>query len=107
MKTAVKNKSNEPKSVIAVKIIAVKPAAGPETLMCDWLKKPTTMPPTIPDIIPENKGAPEAIAMPKHKGKATKKTTNPEAKSTFRLAKKLLLLVIILLNKLHTKNTVY
>jgi hypothetical protein len=32
-KTAVKKISKAPKSVIAVKIIAVKPAAGPETLM--------------------------------------------------------------------------
>jgi hypothetical protein len=41
--------------VIAVNIIAVKPAAGPETLRCDLLKYPTTIPPIIPEIIPENK----------------------------------------------------
>jgi hypothetical protein len=28
------------------------------------------MPPTIPEMIPENNGAPEAKAIPRHKGKA-------------------------------------
>ena len=32
-------------------------------------------PPTIPVIKPANKGAPDANAIPKHKGNATKKTT--------------------------------
>ena len=45
------------------------------------------MPPIIPEIMPENKGAPEAIAIPKHKGTATKKTTKPDAKSALRFAK--------------------
>jgi hypothetical protein len=40
---------------IAVNIIAVRPAAGPETLNCEVLKYPTTIPPIIPEIIPENK----------------------------------------------------
>ncbi|GEM56429.1 hypothetical protein FB1_26500 [Flavobacterium branchiophilum NBRC 15030 = ATCC 35035] len=44
----------------------------------------------IPDNIPENKGAPEAIAIPKHNGSATKKTTKPDAKSAFSVEKKLL-----------------
>jgi hypothetical protein len=86
---------NPPKSVIALKIIAVNPAAGPETLRWDWLKKPTAIPPTIPEIIPENKGAPLASAMPKHKGSATKKTTKPEAKSDLRVFKRLIFFVII------------
>jgi hypothetical protein len=59
------------------------------------LKKPTTIPPITPEIIPENKGAPEAIAIPKHKGRATKNTTKPDAKSDLRLAKRLIFLVII------------
>jgi hypothetical protein len=33
--------------------------------------------------------------MPKHNGSATKKTTRPEAKSDLRLAKRLIILVII------------
>lgn len=32
----------------------------------------------IPEIIPANGGAPEPKAIPKHNGKATKKTTKPE-----------------------------
>jgi len=39
------------------------------------------MPPMTPEIMPEIKGAPEASAMPKHKGKAIRKTTKPESKS--------------------------
>lgn len=88
MKTAVRKTSKEPKDKIAESTIAVSPAAGPETLMCELDKYPTTIPPTIPAMIPENNGAPEAIAIPKHNGRATKNTTNPEGKSYFRLAKK-------------------
>ena len=95
IKTAVKKMSKAPKSVIAVNTIAVKPAAGPDTLRCDLLKYPTTIPPIIPEIIPENNGAPEAIAMPKHNGSATKKTTKPDAKSDLMLAKRLIFPVII------------
>jgi len=86
-KTAVRKTSKEPNVKIAESTMAVSPAAGPETLMWEFDKYPTTIPPIIPDIIPENKGAPEAIAIPKHKGKATKKTTKPEEKSYFKLAK--------------------
>ncbi len=95
IKTAVRKTSKAPKSVIAVNTIAVKPAAGPETLRFEVLKYPTTMPPTIPDMIPENNGAPEAIAIPKHKGSATRKTTKPDAKSDLRLAKRLIFFVIL------------
>jgi hypothetical protein len=63
------------------KTITVRPAAGPETLNADPLANATTTPPIIPAIIPENKGAPDASAIPKHKGKATKKTTIPGSKS--------------------------
>ena len=54
IKTEVRNTSKAPRSVIAVSTIAVKPAAGPETLMWDLLISPTTIPPTTPEIIPEN-----------------------------------------------------
>lgn len=94
MNTAVKKISKAPNSVIAESTIAVNPAAGPETLRWEVLKKPITIPPTIPEIIPENNGAPEAIAIPKHKGSATKKTTKPEAKSDLRLAKRFEFFVI-------------
>ena len=59
---------------MALKTITAKPAAGPLTPNGDPLINPTTIPPTIPAIIPENNGAPDANAIPKHKGTATKKT---------------------------------
>lgn len=96
IKTAVKKTSKAPKSVIAVKTIAVNPAAGPETLIRELLKYPTIIPPTTPEIIPENKGAPEAIAIPKHKGNATKKTTKPDAKSDLRFVKRFIFFIMIL-----------
>lgn len=80
---AVRNSSNAPKSVIAVKTIAVKPAAGPETDMFELLINPTTNPPTIPAITPDNGGAPDANAIPKHNGSATKNTTSPDGKFSF------------------------
>lgn len=80
IKPAHRNSSNEPSSVIAARIIAAKPAAGPETLMCEVLSEPITMPPTMPANTPDNGGAPEASAMPRHNGRATRKTTSPEAK---------------------------
>ncbi len=42
------------------------------------------MPPIMPEIKPENKGAPDANAMPKHKGNAIKKTTKPEDRSALK-----------------------
>ncbi len=72
--------SNAPKSVMAVKTMAVNPAAGPDTEILELLMVPTTSPPTIPAIIPDNGGAPDANAIPKHKGSATKNTTRPEGK---------------------------
>ena len=73
--TASKNASYTCNFKMATATIAVKPAAGPETLSCDPLNRPTTLPPTTPAIIPENKGAPDAKAMPKQSGSATSNTT--------------------------------
>jgi len=42
------------------------------------------MPQIIPVHKPANHGAPEASAMPKHKGKATRKTTILAGKSYFK-----------------------
>ena len=70
---------------MAVNTIAAKPAAGPLTPIWEPLRAPTTIPPIIPAINPENKGAPLAKAMPRHKGKATKNTTILAAKSFFKL----------------------
>ena len=61
--------------------MAVKPAAGPETLVCEPLNAPTTTPPTIPATSPEKSGAPDANAIPKHNGSATKKTMTPDIES--------------------------
>src|SRR5688500_16262266 len=66
----------------------VRAAAGPLTLVCDLLKIPATIPPIIPLIKPENAGAPEAIAIPIHKGTATRKTTSPDKASFLRVGKK-------------------
>ena len=61
--------------------MAVKPAAGPETLVCDPLKIPTTSPPTIPEIKPAMGSASDAMAMPRQSGSATRKTIVPDKKS--------------------------
>ena len=57
--------------------MTVRPAAGPLTPRAEWLTRGTRMPPIMPAINPENNGAPEAIAMPKQRGTATKNTTTP------------------------------
>ena len=53
--------------------MAVSPAAGPDTLTCDPLRPPNHEAPMMPASIPENNGAPDAMAMPRHRGNATKK----------------------------------
>ena len=61
--------------------IAASPAAGPLTLMCEPLSAPTTMPPMIPEMTPEMMGAPEASAIPRQSGIATRNTTRPAMRS--------------------------
>src|SRR5690606_13142818 len=56
----------------------------PLTLSCEPLKEEMTIPPIIPVNIPENSGAPEASAIPRHNGKATRKTTTLAGKSCFK-----------------------
>ena len=58
-------------------MIATRPAAGPETLIGDREIAPVTMPPIAPATSPKIGGTPLALAMPKHRGRATKKTTRP------------------------------
>ena len=70
--------------MIAPAEIAVRPAAGPLTLKCDLLIKPTTIPPMIPEIRPEYNGAPDAKEIPRQRGKATKKTVMLALKSCLR-----------------------
>ena len=64
--------------------MVASPAAGPLTLTCDPESKLTTIPPTIPARIPENRGDPEPKAMPRHSGRATRNTTVPAGPSYFR-----------------------
>jgi len=73
---------------MAPALIAVRPAAGPATLKCDLLIRPMTMPPIIPEIRPEYKGAPDAKEIPRQRGKATKKTVMLALKSCLRNDKK-------------------
>jgi hypothetical protein len=68
---------------MAFKTMTASPAAGPLTPNGDPLAIPTTIPPIIPAIIPEKSGAPEARAMPRQSGRATKKTTILAGKSLF------------------------
>ncbi len=94
MTTANKNVSNGVVSS-AVKIITARPAAGPLTPCVDLLIAPTSVPPTIPAIRPENRGAPLANAMPRQSGKATKSTTMLDGKSRFIVENKDAFLFII------------
>lgn len=87
-KTLSRNTWNEPSVAIAVKTMAVSPAAGPDTLMLELLIKPTIIPPITPAIMPANGGAFEASAIPRQRGNATKNTTSPDGKSDLRLLKK-------------------
>ena len=82
--TAARNGSN-PSCSMARSTITARPAAGPETPSGDPLRRPTTMPPTIPATRPENGGAPLARAMPRQSGTATKKTTMPAGRSWRRV----------------------
>ena len=66
---------------MAVKTMMVKPAAGPLTEMCEPENVPTTIPPIIPAIMPENNGAPEARAIPRQSGRATRNTEMPDFQS--------------------------
>lgn len=70
---------------MAVSTITVKPAAGPDTLMCEPLMAPTITPPIMPESSPEKRLAPEAKAIPKQSGKATKATTSEAGKSYLRV----------------------
>lgn len=86
--TASKKVSKAPKSSIALKTITANPAAGPETPSGDPLASATTVPPIIPAIIPEKSGAPDASAIPKQSGMATRNTTIEAGRSLFKFEKK-------------------
>ena len=54
----------------------MSPAAGPLTCSGEPANAPTTIPPMMPLTIPSAGGAPEAMATPRHNGRATRKTTS-------------------------------
>ena len=64
--------------------MATKPAAGPLTPSDELLNRVTIKPPTIPAMTPDIADAPEANAIPKHKGIATRNTTKPDGMSVFQ-----------------------
>jgi len=57
------------------------PAAGPETLNAEPLINETTIPPMMPERMPAYSGAPDASAIPRQRGNATKKTERPAGRS--------------------------
>jgi hypothetical protein len=63
------------------KTITARPAAGPLTWRGEPASGPTTMPPMMPVRMPAAGGAPEARAMPIHRGSATRKTTSDAERS--------------------------
>ena len=61
--------------------IEVRPAAGPDTDKGAFEMSGTRMPPQMPETMPETGGIPDAIAMPRHSGSATRNTTMPATES--------------------------
>src|SRR5580704_6574606 len=80
---------------MAMKTITVNPAAGPLTLTWDPERTLTITPPIIPAITPEMRGAPDANAMPRQRGSATRNVTNPAGPSYLRRFPKLGLIVVV------------
>jgi hypothetical protein len=65
----------------------INPAAGPFMDKADPIMGLTISPPTMAVINPAKGGKPLAMAMPKHKGRAIKKTRNPEVASVIQCAR--------------------
>ena len=59
----------------------IRPAAGPVIVTKEPLILDTNTPPIIAVKIPAIGGKPDAIAIPRHRGKAIKKTRKPDNKS--------------------------
>ena len=72
---------------MATSTMVVRPAAGPLTARWLPLAQATTTPPTMPVIKPASGGAPDATAMPRQSGSATRKTTTEAGRSCFRFAR--------------------
>ena len=78
--------SNDPSDVMAVRTMTARPAAGPLTPSADPDAAPTTVPPTMPAMMPEKSGAPDASAIPRQSGVATRNTTTLAGRSAFSLS---------------------
>ena len=74
-------------------MVGVPCLAGPLTPSEELLKRVITSPPTIPAMTPEIAEAPDAKAIPRHKGMATKKTTKPEGTSVFQCFRSLIMFI--------------
>ena len=68
--------AGQPNVVIVWAITTVNPAAGPLTCIAEPPSAPATTPPTIAAINPATIGEPEASAMPRDSGTATRNTTS-------------------------------
>src|SRR6218665_2085040 len=101
MATLHRKASKLPNRAMESNAMEVSPAAGPLTLVWEPLIYPTTKPPTTPAMTPDKSGAPEAKAIPKHKGKVTRNTTIAERKSVL---KKFFIIEIILRLKTRKQN---
>ena len=71
----------QPNWEISPATITVRPAAGPLTCSGDPPSAPATTPPTMAAISPASGGAPEAIAIPRDSGSATRNTTSEAGRS--------------------------
>ena len=74
--TVIAHVTAQPNSAISPATITVNPAAGPLTCRGEPPRAPATTPPTIAAIRPARAGAPEATAIPRDNGSATRKTTS-------------------------------
>src|ERR1700756_2188435 len=80
---------------MAMKTITASPAAGPLTLTWDPERRLTIRPPIIPAITPEKRDAPDPRAMPRQRGSATRKVTNPAGPSCLSRFPKVGLIVVV------------
>ena len=80
--TAVRNGPIPPRCWTSTSTMDVRPAAGPVTESGDREMNGTTMPPTMPAIRPDTGGTPQAMAMPRQSGRATRNTTTPATASS-------------------------
>jgi hypothetical protein len=77
MMPAVRNKFSPPSRDTSISTMDVSPAAGPVTDSGERLMKGTIRPPATPATSPDTGGTPQAIAIPRQSGTATRKTTTP------------------------------